>query len=87
MTIEIIPRIGGQPLRLEVAQFILFNDDGTPIAVAGEFGPRGTVRIAHAGENSFPSVMNAFGYGQHKVKVDHLEVPPPPSGARQLILP
>ena len=84
MIIQIIPKIGGAPIAVEAAQFAVFNEAGTLIAVAGEYGPKGTIRISHAGEdpNEFESTKRAFGYGQHEVVVDHLSSPPPPSGAR-----
>jgi hypothetical protein len=84
--LQIVPKIGGQPLQLEASQFLVLNDEGTPIAVAGEYGPRGSVRIAHAGENDFPAVLRAFGYGRHKIEVAFLDSPAAPRGARKMLI-
>jgi hypothetical protein len=34
--IELIPRIGGEPIRLNIAQFVVRQDNGTPISVGAE---------------------------------------------------
>jgi hypothetical protein len=84
MIIQILPKIGEQPIQLDAAQFIVLNDAGTPIIVAAEYGPQGAIRVCHAGEGAdkFNAAMRAMGYGQHKIIVDELSQPPAPRGAR-----
>lgn len=77
MTIEIIPNVGGQPIRIEAAQFLVRDENGTPIAVGGEYGLQGAICIVHAGEASFNRTLRAFGYGEHEVICIPLELPKP----------
>ena len=85
MIVEIINLAGGPPLRVEAAQFIAYNDTGTPVVVAGEYGPPGTIKAAHVGDADFNQVLRAFGHGQHHVEVSTLHLPPPPMGAKLVI--
>jgi hypothetical protein len=82
MILQIVPKFGGQPVQIEASQLlVLGNRTGTALMVAGEFGPDG-VKVAHAGDPDFNQTLRAFGYGDHKIKLDILETPPPPKGGR-----
>jgi hypothetical protein len=82
--IEIIDRIGGTPLRIDAAQLIIRNDVGTPVCVAGEYGPAGNIKVAHAGDRDFDQSLRAFGYRGDRVKVETINPSKPPDGARLL---
>lgn len=77
MELEVIPPIGGQPLRLNVAQFILRNEAGTPVLVAGRFGPQGAIKVSVVSDPDFNSVLRAFGYHQHQVEAVELDLRAP----------
>jgi hypothetical protein len=83
MKLHVISRIGEPPLELDASQFLAFNDDGTPIVVAAEYGTQGAISVCHAGEGQekFNRMLHNLGYGRHKVIVDRLSLPQPPSGA------
>ena len=88
MIIEIIDKLGhAQPIRVEGTQVLVRNNQGTPIAVAGEFGPDGAVKTAHCCDAEFQQILNAFGYGRHQVEVKQVQLTPVPSGASKLISP
>lgn len=74
MIIEILPKIGGQPIRIEAAQFVVLNEVGTPIAVAGEYGIAGAVRISKADEKDFNQTLRVFGYGEHDIVCEQLQI-------------
>jgi len=78
MIAHLTPNIsaGGEPLRLEASQILVCDKLGTPIMVAGEFGPSGSYKVAHAGDKDFNDVLKMFGYGRHKVTVDPLSTTP-----------
>jgi hypothetical protein len=82
MFIEILPKVGGTPVRLEASQVLLLLDNGSPVMVAGEYGAEGFVKCAHAMDADFQQVLRALGYKNHQVVVDILETTPPPRGAR-----
>ena len=77
MFLEIVPKLGLQPLRIEATQLVIRNAQGTPIAVAGEFGPDGTQRVAHVGDKDFDRTLRAFGYTGPPVQIDVLELAKP----------
>ena len=87
MIIQIIPSLGGRPLRLDASQIVVMNDEGTPIAVLGAYGPDGAVKISHAGDADFNQTLRAFGHGQHTVIVERVGALPPPPGAQLLHTP
>ena len=85
MIIDVMNGISGpKPLRLEATQIVVYSDDGTPIMVAGEYGPKGAYRVAHVGDADFNQVLRAFGVQRHEVVVDHIDRASVPSGARLL---
>jgi hypothetical protein len=71
----------GQPIRLQVSQLIVFNDEGTPVAVAGLFGP-GAIKAAHVLDADFQQTLKTFGYGRHQVEVQEIQAAPVPGGAK-----
>jgi hypothetical protein len=75
MIVEIIDKLGTTPLRIPCSQVRILNDVGTPIGVAGEYGPNLAVRIAHAGEPDFNRTLAALGYCGSPVSVDRLNAP------------
>jgi len=74
----------GKPLRIPASQLVVFDDNGTPICVAGEYGPDGAYKVSHAADEDFNQSLRAFGVGRHQVVTDFLEPPPVPGGARPL---
>lgn len=84
MIVELIPPLGGSPIRVVTAQLVVMNNNGTPIAVAGEFGPDGAVKIATVSDSDFINTLRAFGYGQHRIVVSPLELGEPPAGSKLL---
>lgn len=81
MRITLIPKIGGAPLVLDIAQFVVQQDNGTPIAVGAEYGPPGTQAISMVGMPDFQRILEVLGV-HTTVVVDTLRLPAPPSGAR-----
>lgn len=84
MFIEFIDKFGGPPVRVEVSQFVARDMNGTPVCVAGEYGPSNTIRVSHAADADFNQSLRAFGYGRQTVVMEtvstqHTPVPP---GAR-----
>jgi hypothetical protein len=79
MIVEIIDRIGRQPIRLDASQVLVRNNAGTPIAIAGEYGPEGVIKTAHAQDDDFNQVLAAFGCNGRVVvktlQLDHLGIP------------
>lgn len=71
MTVEILPRLGGAPVRIDAAQLVVRGAGGTPLCVAGEYGPAGAVRVAHARDpdGEFDRALRAFGYGPGPTEV------------------
>jgi hypothetical protein len=69
---------------VEAGQLVVYDDNGTPIMVAGAYGPPDCYKVAHAGDEDFQRVLDYFGVGQHKVVVENLQLDGPPSGARLL---
>lgn len=75
MVIEIVPRLGGAPLRLDASQIIIFDDNGNAVGVAGEFAGN-SIKISHAADADFNHTLQAFGFGRHRVMTSVL-----PAGA------
>lgn len=84
MILEIISKIGGAPLRIEASQLMIRNEQGTPLAVAGEYG-NGAVKVAHALDRDFQKSLQAFGFGRHRVEATVIESPAAPHGAKLLV--
>lgn len=81
MIIELIPRIGGEPIRLNIAQFLVRQDNGTPIAVGAEYGPEGSQAVSCVGCKDFQRMLRVLGV-KDTVVVDTLQMPQPQPGAR-----
>ena len=75
----------GSPIRLSVSQLVVYNNQGTPIMVAAEFGGERSQCVAKAGDAEFERVLTAVGFGHHKVIVDEVSIPPAPPGAKLFI--
>jgi hypothetical protein len=84
MLIQLTSIGDGGTVSLPVSQLVVFNDQGTPIMVAGEYGPPGSIKVAHAADPDFKQVLRAFGYGRHQIETTNLSLPEPPSGAKLL---
>ena len=83
MLVEILPRGigGGEPLVLEATLVIVRWPDGTPMCVAGAYGPDGVVRASHCKDKDFNETLRKLGIDR-TVICDELVLPPPPTGAR-----
>ena len=81
MKIQLIPKIGGPPLVLDVAQFVVTNDQGTPISVGAEYGPENAQAVSCVGCEDFQRMLRVLGVNT-TVVVDRLVMPKPQPGAR-----
>lgn len=61
MIIEIIPYVGGTPIVLPIAQFVVRQENGTVIAVGAEHGPQGTQAISMVGLEDFQRIQALLG--------------------------
>jgi len=86
MFVEILSKFGGEPIRIEAAQLVVRNDSGTPVMVAGEYGPNSTIRVSHGADEDFNQSLRAFGYGQETVVMETVSTSntPIPAGARRV---
>jgi hypothetical protein len=87
MRVVVIDRIGGRPLELDASQVVVTNDEGTPVVVALEYGPRGSIKASHAADADFNQTLRAVGFGRHQVVTETIGTPPPPPGASRIIGP
>lgn len=80
MFVEILSKFGGEPIRIEASQLVVRNDSGTPVMVAGEYGPARTIRVSHGADADFNQSLRAFGYGQQTVVMESVgnQTPVPP---------
>lgn len=83
MRITLIPRIGGAPLVLDVNQFIVENEQGTPISVGAVYGPDGAAAVSCIGLDDFQRMLRVLGV-HTTVVVDKLVMPKPQPGAKLL---
>lgn len=81
MRIKLIPRIGGSPIVLDVSQFIVVNDQGTPISVGAVYGPDGADAVSCIGCDDFQRILRVLGVNT-TVVVDKLVMPKPQAGAK-----
>ena len=81
MIVELISE--GKPIRIPVSQLVVYNDEGTPVAIAGEFG-MGAIKVAHAMDEDFEATLRTFGVGRHKIEVVELPAHSVPGGAKLL---
>lgn len=85
MIVEIWPRgvLGGEPIRLPAAQVVIRRPDGTPIAIAAEYGNRQEMSyaVATVGDADFNVMLRNLGVGK-AVQCDRLVLPSVPAEAR-----
>lgn len=81
MIVKLVPRIGGAPLVLDAASFVVCQDNGTPIAAGGEYGPDGAQYVSMVGQKDFQRVLRVLGVNT-TVVVDTLKPLRPQPGAR-----
>ena len=79
MIVELISE--GRPIRLQVSQLVVFNEEGTPVVVAGLFG-NGAIKAAHVLDDDFQQTLRTFGHGRHHVEVQEIQAAPVPGGAK-----
>ena len=79
MIVELLERVGTPSLRLNAAQVVVLNDQGTPIMVAGSYGPVGAVCISKAGDDDFNRTLRTFGYRGRQTNVDKVSLPKGPA--------
>lgn len=84
MQLSLLPQFGGSQITLRAAQVVIYNDVGTPVAVLGEFGPNGVIKVARAGDADFNATLRAFGYSGSPVDVEKRKLDAPPAGAALL---
>lgn len=83
MRIELITRVGDPPIVLDVAQFVVRNGRGTPIAAGAEYGPDDSQAVSCVGHPDLARVLRLLGV-QTTVVVDRVVLPQPAPGARLL---
>jgi len=81
MKLKIISQVGEPPLVIDAAMVICENAAGTPVMVAGHYGPEGTIRASHAKDEDFNETLRKLGVDM-VVFCDTVRLPPPPPGAR-----
>lgn len=86
MIIELIPRVGADPIRLEVAQYVVRQANGTPIAVGAEYGPEGAQAVSCVGCKDFQRLLRVLGI-RTTVMVHTLQMPEPQPGAKLVASP
>lgn len=84
--IQIIRRVGEPPLTLDAAQFVAYQDNGTPIAVGAEYGPAGTQAVSMVGQKDFERTLGVLGINT-TVVVTELKLPRPQPGAQLITAP
>jgi hypothetical protein len=70
-----------RPVVVAATRVVVRQDNGTPIAVAAEYGPPGSQVVAKAGDPEFAAELRKVGV-REPVACDLLELPKPPPGAR-----
>lgn len=81
MIVELIARVGDPPIRLDVAEFIVRQPNGTPIAVGADYGPEGSQAVSCVGMKDFNRMLKLLGVNE-TVVVSTLQMPKPQPGAR-----
>lgn len=83
MIVRILAEVDGRlaPLTLCATQVVVYQDNGTPIAAAAEYGMENSQAVAKAGDADFNTLLRNLGVEQ-RVVCDTLELPKPPPGAR-----
>jgi hypothetical protein len=83
MIVELIP-VGGlgrvTPLRVEVNQIVVRQDNGTIICVAAEYGPEKSQLVSMVGQPDFERTLQALGIAE-RVMCSTIETPRAGRGA------
>jgi hypothetical protein len=77
LTVELIPEpgvSGAVPLTLPVRQLVVRLPDGTPIALAAQFGPDGAYAVSKVGDDDFTRLLDMLGIAQTTIRVDWLRL-------------
>lgn len=69
------------PVVLEATQVLVEQSNGTVVAAAAEYGPDGSVAVAHCADPDFNEMLDRLGVGRATV-CDAIQLPRPPAGAR-----
>lgn len=83
MIVQLLVADGGRlrPLTVHATQVLVCQDNGTPIAVAAEYGTDASQAVSKVGDADFNTTLKALGV-PHEVVCDVLDLPKPPPGAR-----
>lgn len=81
MKVKLLPKIGGRPVVMDVSQFIVCQDNGTPIMVGAEYGTDNSQAVSMVGQPDFQRMLQLLGV-HTTVVVDTLQMPAPQPGAR-----
>ena len=85
MILEILPNgVGSEPIVIDATLVVARHNDGTPVMVAGSYGPQNTIRASHANDADFNSTLQKLGFRQGTI-CDVLELPQAPTGGARLI--
>ena len=80
--VEVSPPIGGgPPIAIEASKLVVRYPNGTPIFVASDYGPDGSIAASMAGMDDFNRMLQVLRVHQG-IEVATLELPKPPTGAR-----
>jgi len=82
MIIHILTNVSREPVVMHATQVVVFNNQGTPISAAAEYGPEGAQKVVRVGDSDFERFLKALGVGGD-VRVDVVR-DDVPSGARLL---
>jgi len=83
MRIQLIPKVGGPPIVLDVNQFVVMDDLNTPVSVGAVYGPDGAIAVSCVGCSDFSRMLQVLGI-KTTVVVDRLVMPKPDPGVRLL---
>lgn len=89
MIVEVVPEIGGAPLRLKANQVVIRNDEGTHLVVAATYGLDGTIAVGsvYHDEAEFNRMLSNLGIRATTVVAGVIRGPQPPGGAQLLVGP
>jgi hypothetical protein len=86
MKIKLIPKIGHAPIVLDVSQFMVVDENDTPISVGATYGPDGASAVSCVGCNDFNRMLRALGVNQ-TVILTKIQLPQVEAGSRLLVNP
>lgn len=81
MTVEIVVRVGVHPSFFGASAFVVYQDNGTPIAAGAVFGDGREQTVTMVGLSDFHGTLRALGINT-TVVVETLAMPKPQPGAR-----